>query len=125
MTRPSDISQDVWDRLSEELKRVFSKDYNRSFINPVIDELDRQIKKSSDINKKINSKGNELRSLTIDYVTKRVINNDQDMVQAQSQMIMSAQDILKLILSNQEKLTDLLGVVTDRVNYYKGVDDVG
>ena len=125
MTRPSDISQDVWDRLSEELKRVFSKDYNRSFINPVIDELDRQIKKSSDINKKINSKGNELRSLTIDYVTKRVINDDQDMVQAQSQMIMSAQDILKLTLSNQEKLTDLLGVVTDRVNYYKGVDDVG
>ena len=124
MTRPSDIPQDVWDNLSHELKQVFSKDYNRSFINPVVEEINTQIKKASDINRKINSKGNQLRSLTIEYIKNRSINNDQDMVQSQVQMVMSAQTILNSILLNQEELTTLLETVTDRVNYYKEIDNV-
>ena len=124
MTRPSDIPQDVWDNLSHELKQVFSKDYNRSFINPVVEEINTQIKKASDINRKINSKGNQLRSLTIEYIKNRSINNDQDMVQSQVQMVMTAQTILNSILLNQEELTTLLEIVTDRVNYYKEIDNV-
>jgi len=124
MTRPNDIPQDVWDNLSQELKQVFSRDYNRSFINPVIGEISVQIKNASDINRKINSKGNELRSLTIEYVTKRNINDDQDMIQSQAQMIVSAQGILNSIISNQEELTALLDVVISRINYYKEIDNV-
>ncbi len=119
MTRPSDIPEDVWNNLSQELKQVFSRDYNRSFINPVIEEIDKQIKKASDINRKINSKGNELRSLTIEYVTKRNINDDQDMIQSQAQMIAVAQSIFNSIISNQEELSSLLGVVMGRISDYK------
>lgn len=124
MTKPSDIPKDVWDSLNNDLKQVFSRDYNRSFINPVIDEINTQIKKASDINRKINSKGNELRSLAIEYIKNRNINDDQDMVQSQARMIMSAQTILNSILLNQEGLKTLLETITDRVNYYKEIDNV-
>ena len=124
MTRPSDISQDVWDGLSEELKHIFSRDYNRSFINPVIEDIDKQIKKISDTNRRINSRGNELRSLTIGHVAKRDINDDQDMIQSQSQMIVNAQIILDSIVSSQEELNTLLDVVTSRIDYYKEIDNV-
>ena len=124
MTKPSDIPKDVWDSLNNDLKQVFSRDYNRSFINPVIDEINTQIKKASDINRKINSKGNELRSLAIEYIKNRNINDDQDMVQSQALLIMSAQTILNSILLNQEGLKTLLETITDRVNYYKEIDNV-
>ena len=124
MTKPSDIPKDVWDSLNNDLKQVFSRDYNRSFINPLIDEINTRIKKASDINRKINSKGNELRSLAIEYIKNRNINDDQDMVQSQARMIMSAQTILNSILLNQEGLKTLLETITDRVNYYKEIDNV-
>ena len=108
MIRPKDIPIEVWENLPDEIKFTFSRDANRSFINPVIDKLHKNLKKCLIINHKINQKSNDLRSLTIRYTVEVDSSAANEMALVQESLVDTANIMVEEVKSMQDNLLAIL-----------------
>lgn len=119
MTRPSDIPSEIWDILNEEIKKTFSRDSNRSFTDPVLEDINNKLKKCIVLNHKINTYASKLRSLTIKYI----VDVDQDAHTSMSLVLDSLVNAAESSMINIDQfnleLNNILELVKSRVNFYK------
>ena len=120
MTRPSDIPQNVWNILNDDIKETFSLNANRSFIDPVLEEINQKLKNCIVLNHKINTHASKLRSLTIKYI----VDVDQDahtsMSLVQNTLVDTAQSSMVNIDQFNQELTNILDLVKSRISFYEG-----
>tara|TARA_R100000808_G_C2155423_1_gene167867 strand:- start:12962 stop:13339 length:378 start_codon:yes stop_codon:yes gene_type:complete len=119
MTRPSDIPPEIWNILNEEIKKTFSRNSNRSFTDPVIEEINNKLKKCTVLNHKINTYASKLRSLTIKYI----VDVDQDAHTSMSLVLDSLVNAAESSMINIDQfnleLNNILELVKSRVNFYE------
>ena len=120
MIRPKDIPAEVWENLPDEIRFTFARDANRSFINPVIDKLHKNLKKCLIINHKINQKSNDLRSLTIRYTVEIDSSAANEMALVQESLVDTANIMIEEIKSMQDNLLAILHDLKNRILYYEG-----
>jgi len=119
MTKPSDIPQFIWDNLNHNLKITFSRDSNRSFINPVIKQMNEELEKCIILNKKINTYSSKLKALTIRYIVEVDKNADDSMALVQQSLVDSAHLSKSSISDFKNELSQILDNVKSRVKFYE------
>lgn len=119
-TRPTDIPEDVWQHLPDELQFAFSRNINRSFITPMTEKTHDELRKAAVINLRINSAGNQLRAMAIDSVKDGDLSGVADMVESRHNMIKKGEQIEKEINDLQERLNELKQMIIARIEFYEG-----
>jgi len=119
MNKPSDIPQFIWDNLNHDLKITFSRDSNRSFINPVIKQMNEELEKCIILNKKINTYSSKLKALTIRYIVEVDKNADDSMALVQQSLVDSAHLSKGSISDFKNELSQILDNVKSRVKFYE------
>jgi bifunctional DNase/RNase len=119
MNKPSDIPQFIWDNLNHDLKITFSRDSNRSFINPVIKQMNEELEKCIILNKKINTYSSKLKALTIRYIVEVDKNADDSMALVQQSLVDSAHLSKSSISDFKNELSQILDNVKSRVKFYE------
>jgi len=119
MTKSNDIPQFIWDNINDDLKITFSRDSNRSFINPVIKQMNEELEKCIILNKKINTYAGKLKALTIKYIVEIDANADDSMVLIQRSLVNSAELSKSSISDFKNELSQILDNVKSRVQFYE------
>ncbi len=120
MTRPSDIPQNVWNVLNDDIKETFSRNANRSFIDPVLKEINDKLKNCIVLNHKINTHASKLRSLTIKYIVDVDQDSHTSMSLVQNTLVDTAQSSMANIDQFNQELTNILDLVKSRISFYEG-----
>tara|TARA_R100000655_G_scaffold91629_3_gene132443 strand:- start:110 stop:487 length:378 start_codon:yes stop_codon:yes gene_type:complete len=120
MIRPNDIPESIWNLLPENLKSTFSLNANRSFINDIIYDINKELVNCKTLTRKINTRSGELRDLTIKYLVNVDQNAYVDMSIAQDELIDQGNLLLVEILKVLQILQLILSDIDDRINNYKG-----
>lgn len=119
MNKPSDIPQFIWDNLNDDLKITFARDSNRSFINPVIKQMNEELEKCIVLNKKINTYSSKLKALTMRYIVEVDENADDSMALVQQSLVDSAELSKSSISDFKNELSQILDNVKSRVQFYE------
>lgn len=122
MKKPSDITQEIWNKLPIKLQYSLSRNANRSFIHHEIENNYKKIKSGLALNHKVNTSLNQLRALVISAVKMDLPEEIlEGMVQSQELMMSRMLDVDAEINEANDQLKDFLKFIDDRIEYYKGV----